>query len=290
MSETKSKTIRKNVYRRRFLTDRESLARAVRTVFRVIGVSLMVAGLSVVFLLLFDITTQSGYFAAEHIAVTGCGQVTRKAALEQAGIEPAANILSVNLTLARKRLLAHPWIADAEVRRELPSGLHVGLEEHRALGVFDLGRRFLIDAEGIVFKEAGPGDPEGLPEVTGLGYADIPVGGRPPSKAFSAVLRLLVLGRREGAVVANGQVRRIEVDPEMGITLFPKETSQIPLKEIRMGFTDYTGKLDRLKEIIAYLQESGSQFAMDSIDLNNLDRIVVDPGTTESSDGGRKEV
>ena len=120
------------------------------------------------FILIHEIVTQCDYFAAETITISGTRRLTHDQVARQARIRTGDNILSVNLSLVRKRLLAHPWIAEAGVSREIPSGLRIRIEEHSPLAVVDVGKKFLINHSGIIFKAWDASDPADLPVVNGL--------------------------------------------------------------------------------------------------------------------------
>ena len=63
---------------------------------------------------------------------------------------------------------SHLWIAEAEVSRELPSTIRIGIKEQKVLAVIDLKRKFLINTAGEIFKEVSATDPDNLPIVSGL--------------------------------------------------------------------------------------------------------------------------
>ena len=97
------------------------------------------------------------------MVIEGNQRLSGKQIAEQAQVEEGMNILAVNLTLARKRLLSHPWIAEAEVLREVPSGIKIRIREHAPLAIVDLGRRFLINEKGEIIKAWTASDPAAFP-------------------------------------------------------------------------------------------------------------------------------
>jgi cell division protein FtsQ len=192
------------------------------------------------------------------------------------------NILAVNLSLVRKRLIAHPWIAEAGVSREIPSGLNIRIKEHAPLAVVDVGQKFIINHSGKIFKAWDSSDPANLPVVSGLNVLDLPpVYGQTDSTEgdtvrertapFEAVMKVLRLGRQQGSILPNRSIRQIRVDRHIGLTLFAFDR----IKTINLGYDDYDGKYHMLASLFSYLknQQSGSDY--DRIDLNNLDRVVV---------------
>ncbi len=258
----------------------------------------MIAAMSVGLILTHDFLTQCDYFKADVLSVEGCRQLERETVLQQARVAPGVNLLSVNLTLARKRLLAHPWIADAQVSRELPSGLHIRIQEHAPLAILDMGRRFIINLDGAVFKEYDPSDRLDVPVVQGLEFMDIPLPERTGSAPFRAVMTVLGMGRQSSGTLPNRVVRSIRVDREMGLTLHLPDHAPGPFTTVQLGYDDrangrgYAVKYERFQEIIDFLEREGSFLRVDAIDLKDLDRIVINPaaGNIESLSEDQKEV
>ncbi|MCP4688110.1 MAG: FtsQ-type POTRA domain-containing protein [Desulfobacterales bacterium] len=237
------------------------------------GVICATAALSLLFIFSHDFLVQCNYFNAAVVSVTGCRRLSETAVMNQAGVAPGVNILSVNLTLARKRLLAHPWIDYAEVRRDIPDAIHIRVREHVPLAVLDLGREFLINQGGAIFKSAAPGESAGLPLITGLTFADIGEAGESPAKPFQAVLDVLALGARDGVVLPNQLVREIHVDREIGLTLVAFEQE----RAIKLGYGSYPQKYARLRNVLFYMKQRRELVDFISIDLNDLERVVVSP-------------
>ena len=154
--------------------------------------------MSFAFIFGYALFTQSGYFKTVYLNVQGCKTLDQKAVITQAKLSQGLNIFSVNLTTTRKRLLAHPWISEAEVSREIPSGIRIRIKEHEPLAIIDINRKFLLNHQGELFKEWEVTDPVNLPLVSGLAFSDLNVGARPYSQPFNAVMTVLRLGQHTG--------------------------------------------------------------------------------------------
>ncbi len=236
--------------------------------------------------------------------VSGAMRLSVKQILAQAQIHNDMNILAVNIAIARKKLLAHPWIAEARIEREIPDQIHIAITEHHPLAIVDLGRKFLMNANGILFKEMEASDPSELPIITGLGYSDIHIQDKNRSRSkpsavrntsqqtrsypFDAVLDILRLGQPPGCILPNRLIKKIRVDREIGLTVYASGTA----REIKLGYHDFSQKYRVLKKILLFLSDGKiktfSDF--DSIDLNNLNRVVLHPSGTQSPAKDRKEV
>jgi len=282
---------------RRAVADRRRawLRRIAAAVWLAVGVA-AVAFLSLFFVFVHDLFTQSAHFQARQILVEGARRLTPKAVFHQAGVRPGINVLSVNLSAARRRLLAHPWIAAAEIRRELPATLRIRIREQLGAAVVDVGRRFLLNPEGEIFKEWEPSDPADLPVVTGLAAADLravdrlAAGGgafsdfgaavpaaEPVSRPMDAVLQVLTLGRDPRGALPTRELRSIRVDRELGLTL----VAYAQLRAIRLGYDDYPAKYHLLRDLLAFFQTQPDVADFERIDLTDLNRVIVNPVRAE---------
>ena len=250
--------------------------------FKLILAVTAVAAMTLFFILIHDILTQCDYFKIDRLTIEGVQRLPEKEIAKQAGVGKGMNILAVNLSLVRERLLAHPWIAEAGVSREIPSGLSIRVKEHAPLAVVDVGQKFLINHSGKIFKAWDASDPANLPVVSGLNVLDLPpVYGqidsseddiaRERTAPFKAVMKVLRLGGQQGSILPNRSIRQIRVDRQIGLTLLAFDR----IKTINLGYDDYDGKYHMLANLFSYLRHQQSASDFDRIDLNNLNRVVV---------------
>ena len=117
------------------------------------------------------------------VRVTGT-ELTPAASIEEvAGINIGAPLLLVDLEGVEERVESLPWVADATVRRDLPSEVVVDIEERVPAAVVALGRtQLLVDDHGRVLER---GDPAKYPPAVPRNPAFIPVVA-PPNGAARA--------------------------------------------------------------------------------------------------------
>jgi len=277
---------RKNYYKNSTSKRKARLRQRYLGCLKLVAAGLGAVCLSLLFLFCYSLLTQSAFFEASRMTVDGRQRLSQQAVLDQACLRAGVNIFSVNLTTTRKRLLAHPWIAEAEVSREIPSGIQIRIKEHEPLAVLDLGRKFILNTHGQIFKEWQPTDSPDLPLVTGLDYVDIDPQGYATSAPFKAIMKVLNLGRQSGSVLPNDRIKKIAVDREIGITVYAFENA----RAIKLGYEDFAGKYGRLKNVLGYLKARPNDPDFESIDLVNVDRIVINPVRSEPSAADHKEV
>ena len=267
-------------------------------------------GTSLLLILAYDTVTQSSYFEARTITVEGSQRYSKETILKQAGLKLHDNILSLNLNTLRYRLMARPWIAGAEIERELPDVIHIRVKERVPVAIVDLnrparlagegveGRLFYLDEEGEIFKPVESSDKVRVPVVTGLALSDIDFNDQSRSLLFRAVMEVLRLSRLHQNVIPLHALHSIHVDREVGLTLYaflapcnlPATPDYAPafaseadrrtqagrgVVAIKVGFGDYESKYSRLGDIVPYLKKEGGFLNLQSIDLNDSDRVVV---------------
>lgn len=226
-----------------------------------------------------DLLTQCEYFEATAVTTNEGHHLSRADILKQAGIGVGDNILSVNLKVVRARLMSHPWVSEAEIARVFPREISITIREHEPVAVLYLGRHFLINAQGDIFKELEDTDEYLLPVVTGLDYSDLNPAGQPKSTAYAAVMEVLELKRKAQQDIPGLVIHQITVDREIGLELYTSGRIQ----SILLGYKQYPVKYDRLKKIYFYLKREKLFEKVDSLNLVNLDRIVLRPAKVLSS-------
>lgn len=283
-----AKPKRKNRFKKKRSANPGTLRRRIGSGLSVLAGLLFLAGTSAAFILAYDYFTQADQFTARQIEVSGIRRLSREQVLDIADIGKDTNILSVNLATTRKRLLAEPWIAEATVSRDIPSGLSFHIMEEQPLAFLEMedGQGFLINTEGKVFKRQGSEGTDGLPRVQGLSPADLPVAGQPVTEAFESVMRLLTLAKESDGPLSLPSIHLIQVDREIGITAVVDQSN----RAIKLGFGQYRRKCKILETIISKMEKDSRLSTFRVIDLYDLDRIVVTLASAVPSAADDKEV
>jgi cell division protein FtsQ len=267
----KKKPARKNRYKKRVEQKRRRVMGRLAAGAKLISLILILLAASALFMVGYAAVTQTNYFRTHAIEIQGQSRLSKNEILEQAGIKRGDNLLAVNLRVVRKRLLAHPWISKARVAREIPETIRIVVSEHKPLAVVDLGRKFLINRQGRIFKENGQKDPKGLPLVTGIAYADISLGDDALTPAMQTVVEVLQMSQKKESIVPYVEIRKLHMDTQMGITLNVWKQE----REIKLGVTRFEYKFQRLKKLLPHLKYNNKWEGFRAIDVNNPDRIVV---------------
>jgi len=106
----------------------------------------------------------------DRVLVSGTDHVPTDEILQTAGVAPGAHLVDVDPGTVRHRLLALPWVADAEVGVDWPAGnVHIAVTERVPVAAVPdgTGSFTLVDATGHAIVTVPPGDP-GLVTIEGL--------------------------------------------------------------------------------------------------------------------------
>jgi cell division protein FtsQ len=111
-------------------------------------------------------------FRIAAVSLTGSKEVSREEILTIAGVTGRASLLFLDADVARARLLANPWIADAAVLKLYPDRLQITVTERLAFALWQKdGRVSVIAEDGTVLEPFVEDRYRGLPTVVGRGAA-----------------------------------------------------------------------------------------------------------------------
>ena len=187
-------------------------------------------------------------FQVKQIDIAPAQHVRREEILELSGVALGDRLLSIDTDAVAARLARHPWVAAVQVKRDLPSVLHIDLVERRAAAVASLGGLYLVDDNGRPFKRARMDEAEGLPVLTGIGrepYAKLP---EATAAVFREALAILDDYRSRPGRPALSEV---SIDPRFGFSLILLEGGA----EIRLGRGETSKKLARFDQILEAVEK-----------------------------------
>jgi cell division septal protein FtsQ len=181
-----------------------------------------------------------------------------------------SSILRLDLDDFRRRLIESPWVADAAIRRLLPSTVEVFVSERRPVGLCRLGQDlYLVDETGAIIDQFGPQYAEfDLPIIDGLSGGD----------SDAADARAALAGR----VLADFQRR-----PDLARLVSQVDVSNVSdavviLKNdpalIHTGDDQFVERIQSYLDLGPRLREGVPR--IDSVDLRFGERVYVKPQGT----------
>ena len=195
-------------------------------------------------------------FPIEQVHIAGHKQTKEQTIIEKLGPVWDHSLLTLNTSLAQKRIESLPWVKEAIVERVFPQGLNVLVVERKPIGRWvTLNGRFVFDAEGVLIEQVKVGDHLDLPIYEGKGA---------PKAAFELQATLSQFDD-----LASHFVRYQWVD-ERRWSLILKDGMQVylPATAISRG-------LSRLRALQVQYDILGRDLAF--IDLRLDDRVTIRP-------------
>jgi cell division protein FtsQ len=189
------------------------------------------------------------------------------------------NILTTDLDGWRQRLLNSPWIADASLRRSLPSTVEVTVSERQPFAIARLhGDMYLMDEHGVVIAPYGPQYADlDMPIVDGLPSPNE----RHTTDEARAELASRVISAIHESPQLRGRLSQVDVsDVHDAAVLLDKDPAVI-----RLGEDQFVQRLTSYLDLSEALRERVPE--IDYVDLRFDDRVYVRPaGKTSRTRSG----
>lgn len=244
----------------------EKLRRPVAVTFKIVLVVAVAAGTVSMARLVERHVRTAPAFATSEIVVEGNGRLSREAVLEAAGLAEGRNVFDVAPEVAEAALRDSPWIAEAQVRRQLPGRYEIRVRERRAVAMLAMGGPlFLVSEDGTVFKELDESDAVDLPVITGVSRARFT-----GDRAFraSVVLEVVALlhDYRGAGLWRREPIAEVHIEEDDGLSLYIGEDALL----VRLGRGPFREKLRRLRQILDRLKRRDAR--AEYIYLDNVRR------------------
>jgi cell division protein FtsQ len=210
-------------------------------------------------------------FEVTEIGLEGHVRLAREEILDTAGLAEGRNVFDVAPEEAEERLDAHPWIAEADVRRRLPGTYTVEVRERRAVALLALGELYLVSEDGAVFKEVEAGDPVDLPVITGVDRERFT---RDRGFRTSVLLEAVALlhDYRGAGLWRREPIGELHVERDDGLSLYVGDDATY----VRLGHGPFRAKLRRLRTVLDELGERGARALYVYLDNERRpDRVTV---------------
>lgn len=204
------------------------------------------------------------------VRVTGLRYLDAEAVRRAAGLEKGQNLFAVDLARARQKLLLHPRIARADVRRRWPRGIEVRITERAPVLLVRHGAPWELDRTGMLLEPLGKGAVADAPLLAGADVGDLPAGTRVATPEVRRGLAWVeALGDRELQLV--GRVSEIDVSHHdaTALTLMDGTRVQAP------AWPPGVRALSALRVVLADLAQRG--VAARELDLRFKDQVIVRP-------------
>jgi len=279
-----NRKIKQNRYKHQKVKSKRARASSISSVEAVdfcLKCIMIVASISVLSLLSifsYDFITQTDFLNIKTIEISGIKHTSKNEILKLADIERNKNIFQINLSVAQKRIVSHPWIKSADIKRSLPYKLIISIVEQRPLAVVKIENLadILINTSGFPFKEYNPGKDsiKNLPVVTGVDLQKSNDQYSFNSPLFSSVMEFFKIDDSDS-------VKLIRADKNSGISI---EANDIYNKsflnsektiQIKLGFSKFKAKLNKAVQISEYIDKNFPERTISTMDLFNIEKVFI---------------
>ena len=193
------------------------------------------------------------------------------------------SVFSVDLEQWRDELRKIRWVADASVRRVLPSTLAVTIVERQPIAIGRVGDTLtVIDRRGVILDQYGPNYKDlDLPIVDGLAYADeAQVGALEQTRASLAVRLLNELQRTPDL---SARVSQVDVSDARDAVVLVRGDATL----LHLGDREFGERLQAYVDLAPRLKEEKQ--APEAVDLRFGKRVYARYGAGRTKGTGGEE-
>jgi cell division septal protein FtsQ len=235
-------------------------------VFIITLIPVSFAGVIFLFLSLYLFLREAPFLHLKEIAIQGNNRISTEEILTITGLTEKPNILTLDIKALNNKLGEHPWIEKSTIRRVLPDGIRITIQERSPLAVVHLGKLYFIDENRNIFDEVDPGKKSAYPIMTGLSREEIENNDRNTSRLLRATLHLLKASRSH-AILSYESISQIHLDKAVGLLVYTTAQGT----EFRLGFGNFNRKLQRLSKIWPLI----GSLRVSAVDCTIPGRIIV---------------
>lgn len=197
--------------------------------------------------------TQANLFTLSSVKVTGNHpHLSDDQVVWLSDLPLGENIFGINPYKIKKNLSRFQWIREVTIKRTLPNGIHLHVEEYEpvAILVTDAGN-YYVSGEGIVFKKMTGLPEQPLPEITGFLKADLEKYPMTYKRHLQKAFDFLMTYRQQADFTPLG-IASVHYSVTEGLTL----TTVEPKVTLYFGKENYEEKFSRFSRLLRMMEET----------------------------------
>jgi cell division protein FtsQ len=211
-----------------------------------------------------EFVLENPYFSVREIQVRGGDKVNGNEIVALAGLRQGMSIWSLDLPAIEKQIAKHPWVRRVLVRREFPRRVVIDVEERMPKAIVALRTLYYVDADGVVFKEVGPGESVEFPLLTGLRADQLMAPDPSTRKRIREAIRL-----GEMMVQRSHSLSEIHFAKPDRLVVY---TTEHPIA-LYMGWGHWDEKLNRMERLLTLWK--GNEERLGALDMSFRDQVVA---------------
>jgi len=200
-------------------------------------------------------------FVVHRIVFSGNEHLSDEELRNLAGLKTNENLFVLSGRKISAKMMESPWLRSVSVRKELPDGLHILVEEAAPFALLDMkGRLFIVDDQGKMLEELKDNQIPFLPIISADPFSK--------KEAFSEAVSLVKAVKETGLLAGKDHIEILASKKD-------EMVMNIDGVVIKIGAGDYEEKLGRLMELEEEIKKR--QIPVDYIDLRFSNRVIVKP-------------
>ena len=192
--------------------------------------------------------------------------------LRVAGLDSRLYYFSANTRLIETRLIQHPLIKSAVVRKQFPAAMSISIVERipLAMALVNSGGRTIpvaFDEEGVIFEIGKSVSDYQLPVISGLKFPEIKLGLRLPEELVSYLGELKKL--REKNPVLFGQISELKFinkqKTDYEVLIYPSNSTI----KVRTGSIINDSLVKQIFVVLDIIEKNGLKSEMNELDFRS---------------------
>ena len=243
---------------------RHLLRRCLRVSVGIFSVALVVVGS----FFLVQLLMASDQFRIDTIRVEGNQRLCEQTLVALSDVQPGMSTFSLDLDLIGRKIAENPWVKEARIKRVFPRQVRISVVEREPVAIVNLGYLYYLDANAVVFKVLDGSDSLDFPVITGFDRGRLELGRQQDRLELMQVVGLIE-DLRQRKLFGLHKVSEVQREAGGGLSIYTMENGV----RIRLGYDNYSEKLDRLERMYALLRPKMRM--LDYIDLNVDEKVIV---------------
>ncbi len=233
---------------------------------KISGLLTGLAGISVLFVVLYGYLLTSPYIRLEQVEIVGADETMTQELREMSGLNFELSLLAIDVDEVQKKLERHPWVRSVEVEKQFPHGLLIRVEKEEPRALVAAGKLYYMNRSGKVFKEVGPGEAVDFPILTGVSADELD---RQRQVGFSMQVLQFLETQKDPWSIKNLSEIHVKKEGE-GCLYF----SFLPAA-VKLRAQNLETKMQELKRVVEHLNSTGRIHTVKTIHLDYGEGAVV---------------
>lgn len=226
----------------------------------------VVAGISFMFLSVYQYLLSSPYIRLERVVIKGVDGDLKRALLRMSQLSVDTSLLAIKMNELRQRIERHPWIRSVSLEKRFPHTLIIRAEKEKPMAVVIMDGLHYMNREGKIFERVEQTGQIDYPIITGLSAR-----GSDREMKYGLAARVLEILQAEKGPLSLEELSEIHVRDKTSVSLYFLSVPAV----IQADGSLLGKKMGELKRLVEHLNRTGHIHVVRAINLDYRDGAVV---------------